>query len=667
MSKRLFVAFIYLLVVFTTARLSSVHAQVPVYTHHYDTMRTGWNSHETTLTATPFPASFGVLSTLTFDDQIDAQPLIVPAPISPGVWHDVIYVATESNTVYAIDATTGATLLKRNLGAPVPAPVGCTNSGPNIGITSTPVIDLAAHAIYVIAYVNGSPPTYQLHALELNTLNDLVNPPNGVQVTASHTLTDGSTFTFNAAVQRQRPALLKLNGIVYAGFGSFCDFNANVTRGWLLGWNASSLGALTPLAANQLNETRTTDPGVTPPFFVDSIWMSGSGLVGAGSDVFFTTGNSDCNIYASPIQCPSKTTNDGITNIQESVVRLRLQGQSTPQIVGIFTPPDVLTLDGADTDMGSGGVLMFPTRNTTHPYLVAAAGKLGRLFLLDPQSMNTGPLDQHDNNSCWCAPSYFVGSDGVNRVVTSQGAVSGDNVSNQGLVRTWQVQLSPSPQLVLEGSSTISSGQDSGFFTTVSSNGTKPGSAIIWAVGRPTGAGANPAAITLYAFAGAANSDKSLTQLYSAVAGAWPSSTGNANIVPVVSDGKVYVASAYTDSSGVTRGQLNIFGICPSTGCTGNPLTGKVAPTAGPQAGQHATSGTVLAVSGNMLTVKTRTGKSATVDASQAIASRHVGTPLRAGVAITAQGSEITGTGALVAQSIVRAKGASGGLWPADR
>src|SRR5262249_50379913 len=120
------------------------------------------------------------------------------------------------------------------------------------------------------------------------------------------------------------------------------------------------------------------------------------------------------------------------------------------------------------------------------------------------------PLDQQQIYPCWCGPSYFMGSDRINRIVTSQGS-SEDNQTNRGLVFTWQVQLSPSPHLVLDGVAAITSGQDSGFFTSVSSNGTTAGSAIIWAVGRPTGAGPNPTAIVLYAFAGATNSNKALT------------------------------------------------------------------------------------------------------------------------------------------------------------
>jgi hypothetical protein len=281
MRNPFFIVFISLTTVFVAflaaAQLAAVHAQVAVTTYHYDNLRTGWNQQETALTAASFPSNFGILATVTLDDQVDAQPLIVPDLTIAGGTHDVVYVATESNTVYAIDATSGAILRRRNLGAPVSYPQACNNNRPHVGINSTPVIDLAANTLYVIAYNKGSPPVYQLHALDLTTLNDTVNSPDGVEVTASHTLTNGSTYTFDAKVQRQRPALLELNGVVYAGFGSFCDFKASKSRGWLLGWNASTAGTLAPLVANQLDETRATDPGVKPPFF----WTRSGWLVTA--------------------------------------------------------------------------------------------------------------------------------------------------------------------------------------------------------------------------------------------------------------------------------------------------------------------------------------------------------------------------------------------------
>ena len=147
-----------------------------VATYHYDNQRTGWNGNETTLTpANVGSTSFGVLAQVGLDDQVDAQPLVVPhlqitAGPTPGTYQ-VVYVATEANTIYAIRASNGAVLLSRNLGTPVPFPLGCSNNGPNVGINSTPVIDVAAQTLYVVAYTLMSGiATYQVFALNLNDL-----------------------------------------------------------------------------------------------------------------------------------------------------------------------------------------------------------------------------------------------------------------------------------------------------------------------------------------------------------------------------------------------------------------------------------------------------------------------------------------------------------------
>src|SRR5215472_13917075 len=164
-----------------------------VTTYHYDSKRTGVNSHESILTpANVGTSSFGLLQTVTLDDQVDAQPLIVPkvnitAGSSQGL-HDVVYIATENNTVYAIDTHTFTTLLSVNLGTPVPKPLGCVNNGPNVGINGTPVIDRTANTMYVIAYTNdASGPAYRIHALDLGNLTDKVT---AVVISASHSLAD---------------------------------------------------------------------------------------------------------------------------------------------------------------------------------------------------------------------------------------------------------------------------------------------------------------------------------------------------------------------------------------------------------------------------------------------------------------------------------------------
>jgi hypothetical protein len=191
------------------------------------------------------------------DSQADAQPLVVPHQqingLKPGNYL-VVYVATEANTIYAINAANGKVLLSRNLGTPVPTPLSCGNNGPTAGINSTPVIDAAAQTLYVV--------TYQLFALNLSDLTNKIPP---VTVAASHKLSDGTTFNFNAKYQRQRTGLLLSFGIIYAGFGSFCDLSSNQARGWLLGWQESTLA---PLAANRLTDTLATDIG---SFYLSSI------------------------------------------------------------------------------------------------------------------------------------------------------------------------------------------------------------------------------------------------------------------------------------------------------------------------------------------------------------------------------------------------------------
>ena len=613
----------------------AVASKLVVATYHYNNQRTGWNGNETTLTqANVGSISFGVLSEVVLDDQVDAQPLVVPnqqitAGPTPGAYQ-VVYVATEANTIYAIRASNGAVLLKRNLGTPVPMPLNCNNNGPNVGITSTPVIDVAAQTLYVVAYTLMSGiPTYQVFALNLNDLTDKIAP---VTVAASHTLSDGTTYNFDARFQRQRSALLKSSGIIYAGFSSFCDFAADQSRGWLLGWQASTLA---PLAANRLTDTLATGS-----FFLSAIWMSGYGIAAApNGNLFFTTGNSAQGTY------------DGVRNIQESVAKV------DPQLVnllGIFTPSIEDLLDKLDGDLSSGGVLLLPPQPGPFPNQAVTAGKEGMMYLLNRASLGGftpgGPdkvLDTKFIGPCWCGPSFFTGPDGVGRVVSSGGVGAPLNFAE---IVVWKVQTSPTVALVAERAALpVASGQDGGTFTSVSSNGTQAGTAIIWAIGRPTDP--NPAAVKLYAFA-ATPSSGPLPLLFSSPAGSWPNVIANANIVPVVANGRVYVAS---------NKQLTIFGL------GGHPFVARAAaaaPSVETDMPPHAITGVLEHADGPVLTLRTRTGTIARVDDSDALRREQTGV-LVPGNAYTAQGT-YDSTGALHAQAVTRAK-ASPAIWPPDR
>jgi hypothetical protein len=594
-------------------------------------MRTGWNPYETTLTpgltGNVNQVSFGVLHGVPLgdpaNDYVDAQPLEVKALTIAGTTQDVVYVATEANNIYAISASgpaLGKILVQRQLGAPVPRPVHCTNNGPVLGINSTPVIRLdpkdltSGGTMYVMSYelVNNAP-TYKLHALNLKTLADKIAPAT---VTASRTLTDNTMYNFNAVVSRQRAALLEAHGNIYAAFASFCDFYASKTRGWLLGWNEYDL---TPLPANHLENRLSSAPN---SFFLTSIWMSGYGVAfSPGGHLYFVTGNSD----------KSGTTYDPPNNVQESVVKV---SADLTQLLDYFTPTNVAALDRVDADFASGGVMIVPDLSGEAFPTVVAAGKAGRLYLINRNDMehNTGEvLASVSIGGCWCGPSYFLGSDGVRRIVSSGGSHIG----------VWKAPTSPAT-LEPDKSFSIGSGQDPGFFTTVSSNGQNPGTAIIWAVSRPLGPNTVPPySVTLYAFDPTAPTGSQ--PVFSSIAGSWPNPPANANIVPVVANGKVFVASFAA---------LNIFG-------PGGTLPPLVVPPPPPSRVPQI-FGRITSINTPQITIQPATGALVNVDTTAAVAAEQ-SVPLVVGRAVQVFGSPDSG-GLWHAQIIGRAKD-SPALW----
>jgi hypothetical protein len=587
-NRRISGAFVLVVLVFIFIGASGLLAmgQASITTYHYDTYRTGWNQNEATLTpANVGNATFGLLQTVKLDDQVDAQPLVMPGvQITAGNYqgtHDVVYVATENNTVYAVDVNTGTVLLNPNFGTPVSYQLGCGNNGPNVGINSTPVIDPSSKTLYVMVYTQGSSsPTYTLHALDLGSLTDKVTPQ---VVIASQTLNNGTIFNFNATYQRQRTALLLANGSIYAGFGSFCDFSANLSRGWLLGWTA---GTLAPFPSNRLNNQLATSPD---EFFLSSVWMSGYGpAVDDAGNILFVTGNSDY----------SGNTYDGSTNIQESVVKV---SSTLASVEGLFTPDNQANLDENDTDFGSGGVLVLPDQPGALQHLAVAAGKDGNMYFMNEDDLGgysttqNNVLGTYQVGGCWCGESYYVDpTDGLGRVVSSGGNTVG----------VWKVQTSPTVGLtnVTNAGISGSSVQDPGFFTSISSNGTS--NPIIWAISRPA-TNNNGAPISLYAF-NPESGGSTMTQLFHATAGAWPNTGGNANLVPVVANGLVFVAS---------NQQLQIFGLTGTVVATTTTLSSSVNPsvsgkpvvfsaTVSPQSGAGVPTGKVTFYNGTTALAK---------------------------------------------------------------
>jgi hypothetical protein len=614
--------------------MATATAATNVTTYHYDNLRTGWNPGETVLTPATVQhgsggATFKMTSFTPVDEQVDTQPLLVTGQTIQGKGvHDVVYVTTENNTLYAIDANSGVILKQRNFGIPVPIdalPGGCNNNSANVGINGTPVIDATNNVMYLIAYVyTSNVQKFELHEVNLTTLADVVPK---VLVSASGKLTNGHTYKFNHAVSRQRAALLLSNGTVYAGFASFCDIAADQSRGWVLGWNATTLA---PLAANDLTNKLPTSPDT---FFLTSVWMSGYGLAAnANGDVFFVTGNSDY----------SGTTINSVNNIAESTVQL--SGDLTT-VKSVFTPDNAVSLENEDGDFGSGGVMLLPPQTGQVSNTAVAAGKDGNMYFLNADNLNnntTGDnriLGTYGIGGCWCGASYFTGHDGKGRVVSSGG-------NSVGL---WVEKSGAHPSLTnLYFTSGITGDQAPGFFTAVSSNGTTASTAVIWAVSHPDSNNNND--VSLYAF----NANNG-AQIFSGVAGTWPNTGGDANIAPVAANGHVYVAS-YEG--------LAIYGLSssppPAFEAPPAPMVRRIALTPG----QHEIFGLVRAIDGFTVTVARRDGSLVKVDTLAAQQNHKFAEP-SVGHGILVRGT-YTSNGTMTADVVLHAKDYKG-MWQSDR
>lgn len=604
-------------------------AATQVITYHYDNLRTGWNHTETQLTpSTVASSSFGLLAQVPLDEQVDGQPLYMPGLTIAGAVHNTVFVVTENNTAYAIDADTGAILLTNHMAAPVPfgvSPNGCNTNSDNLGVESTPVIDPATNTLYVMAYtLADNHEAYFLHALNLLTLADTVAP---VLVSAQGTTSSGGVIKFNSSAQRQRPALLETGGAIYAAFGSHCDGHGATSRGWVLGWKA---GSLTPLPANQMvNRNASSPSGV----FLTSIWMSGYGLASDDNgSLFFATANSDAQSY------------NPQTNPDESVVSL---SADLTTVQSYFTPANQPELDEDDQDFGSGGVLLLPTQTVGQPHLAVAAGKTGSLYLLNRDALGgfgaVAPAVQaYPNGGCWCGQTYFTGSNGAGFVVTSTGHTAD----------LYQLVPGTPATLTLQAAThTLTTGQAGGFFTTVSSNATHAKSAVVWALLRPTKT-STTYPVVLAAF----NPAASMKQILSTTAGTWPFAAqgANANLVPVVADGHVFVASFQ---------QLSIFGLAPPAqhiAFKAPPAPHFAVYTGTP----HDITGIVLSRGFARLTLRSRTGAIVSVDLTPARRTQDVAN-VGLGHAALVRG-DYTGPGRFTARYVLEAKD-SPDFWGPDR
>ncbi len=539
----------------------SAHAQTPILTQHYDNARTGQNTNETVLNpANVNSTNFGKLFEIGVQGYVYAQPLYVPGVAIPGQGtHNVLYVATEHDLVYGFDADTGGaplwmvSFLVNGATTLSPADVGNTQDiHPEIGITGTPVIDSATNTLYVVANTKESGAfIYRLHALDITTGAEKFGGP--VQLIASAPGTapdgDGTDVPFSGQWENQRPGLLLEGGYVYIGFAAHGDNGP--WHGWILAYNA------TTLAQSGVWNTSPNGKG-------NGIWSSGAGLAtDIAGNMYVSTGNGDDTVTI-PAPAPSKTIDYG-----DSIVRLSLtNGNPTP--TDYFTPFNQASLDAADADVGSGGVLVIPQDQTgPYPHLLVECGKAGKLYVLSrDQLTNDG---SHYCNGCSSDPEII-------QSVTSLSGLWSTPAYWNGNIYAWangdHLKAFSLSAGHVSGSPTSQSAETNGFpgaTPAVSSSGTANG--IVWAVETDAYTSNGPAILRAY------NAGNVSTLLYGSDLTAGRDQLGPAVkfAVPVVTNGKVYVGA---------QAEVDVFGLLGSV-----PQT--AAPAFSPAAGFYAAGVTV--------------------------------------------------------------------------
>lgn len=350
-------------------------AQVNVLTSRYDNGRTGLNPNETFLNpANVKSATFAKLGSYIVDGYVVAQPLYMPNLSIGGNTHNVVFIATQHDTVYAFDAdnlTSGAPLWQVSFinGAAGVTTVPISEQGcagvtgyTEMGIQGTPVIDASTGTLYVSVKtkeVVGSQTSYvhRLHALDITNGQEKFGGP--VQVTGSVQSVHG-TVKFDSTRTCQRPGLLLSNGVVYLAYGANgCDN----THGWVFAYNATTL-AQVGIFNSSPNQTRGA-----------GIWQAGAGLAGdQNGNVLFLTANGTFNVKM------------GGSDIGDSFVKLAL-GTGGLTIGDYFTPYDQANMSANDLDLGSGGLMLLTNLEGTFPSVAIGAGKTGTIYVVDPNSM----------------------------------------------------------------------------------------------------------------------------------------------------------------------------------------------------------------------------------------------------------------------------------------
>jgi hypothetical protein len=487
--------------------------QVSVVTQHNDLGRTGQNLNETTLTPSNVNVNqFGLLFKVGVDNQVYAQPLVVPNVSIGGGVHNVVYVATTSNSVYALDADTGTQYWHVSLGTPISNAnygTGCVDVNGNAGIIGTPVIDPTAGTLYVVNSLNNAGTySFMLHALALTTGAEKTGSP--VQITNTG---------FSALAQNQRAALTLANGDLLIPFSSHCDMGTY--HGFLFSYNPSTLAKVAVFNAS-------------PTGNGDSLWMSGQGpVVDSSGNIYFGTSNG---------------TWDGTSNFSESFIKLN----SSLALADWFTAANHANLDSGDLDLDTSGPLLIPPG--------------GRLFMVGKSNtgyvINTANLGHLGDASA--VQTISLGGALHGSAVYWNGATNGPEVytwAENDNLKAFQFNGSTLNTPNFQTGPDFISGEP-GAYLSISANGNTNG--IVWANAVLSG-NANHGSVpgVLRAF----DANNVATELWNNQQDASRDSCSNfaKNGYASIANGKVYLGSFGTANAG--SGQLCVYGLLP-TNCT---------------------------------------------------------------------------------------------------
>ncbi len=504
-------------------------AQVRVLTHHNDNARTGQNLNESTLTpANVNSTTFGRLFTIPVDGKVDAEPLYVGGLSIPnnGI-HNTLFVATEHDSVYAFDADSATQLWKSSMlksGETTSGNLGCVDVTPEIGVTSTPVIDLASGlhgTIYVVAMSVDSSSSYhqRLHALDITSGAEQFGGP--VDITGSFSA-HNSTVTFDPAKYKARPGLLLLNGLIYIAFSSHCD--SLPYTGWLLAYNESTLA-------------QSTIFNIEPNGTQASFWASGSGLAAdAAGNIYAISGNGTFDTTLDANLFPS------LGDFGNAFIKFSTASNHLA-VADYFTMFNTVSESDGDTDFGSGGVLLLPDMRDAGnnlKQLAVGAGKDKNIYLVDRN--NLGKFNLSDNNNIYQElPNGLGGRGSFGMAAYFNNSIyygaAGDYMRQFTFTNA---RLNATPASMTTFGFTYP-----GTTPSVSANGT--GSGIVWAA--ENSSSPNPAVLH------ALNPANLATEYYNSNQAANLRDFfgfGNKFVTPMIANGKVYV--------GTTTG-VGVFGL----------------------------------------------------------------------------------------------------------